>query len=208
MIIRKDVPEADLRRLMDTFSAHDVVHLKLRVMEESFMEDYPDRRDALLVEIVNADFQDEELAHHAREMEKPRFYRDDYFGKLKLDRRLNWLVTKRWKGFSRYTIHIDRDGETYDARQAWEKIQFVESHLKAIRAAIVEHLFGIYDSNWESLGKLTPAQFTRKTKLQSVTIRTDGGVEVWFSDGGLFLGHDIVVSIDPDNQIKSAHLAG
>jgi hypothetical protein len=148
------------------------------------------------------------LKQISKDLQIPKIFRDDFFGKLKLNRRLNWLEGTRRRGFSKYRISIERDGETYDAKMAWDKVVSIEERMTEIKSVIVGELFDTYDTSWESLGKLTPERFLKKIRLSSIHIDADGSCSAWFEDGGLFLGHEIEVPISKDGRIATAKLQG
>jgi hypothetical protein len=208
IILRKEVSESELQVMFTSMRSYSVVRLKARVSDECAGGDTWDRPQGLLIELMESDFKDEELQQAARDLRVPRFFRDDYFGKLKLDRSVNWLEATRRRWLSKYRVCIERDGETYDARQAWEKVVAIEAQMPVLKEAIVRELFESYDTCWETLGKLTPQRFLKKIKLKSVVIATNGSAGVWFADGGLFCDHEIEVRLDRDGKVRQIGLSG
>jgi hypothetical protein len=55
---------------------------------------------------------------------------------------------------------------------------------------------------------LTPEQFKERMVLDSVSIDSDGDVSFYHSDGDLFWGHCILVTMNSENNFTIADIAG
>ncbi len=55
---------------------------------------------------------------------------------------------------------------------------------------------------------LTPEQFKERMVLDSISIDSDGDVSFYHSDGDLFWGHCILVTMNSENNFTSADIAG
>ncbi|MEQ1751250.1 MAG: DUF2262 domain-containing protein [Prosthecobacter sp.] len=80
--------------------------------------------------------------------------------------------------------------------------------MSQVRNAVQESLYQTYSDEWKSLGYLSADQFTERIKLKSIVVDRDGSSSCWFRDGGLFLGHQIEVKIDPNGVIEGADIVG
>jgi hypothetical protein len=191
---------------MDSMSSYEVIRVEAKFSESCPEWDSP---QGLLESVIETNVQDNELSRRSNELKKPFFVDDPFFGKMELDRSVNWLEAKRKTGiFSRYKVCISRDGESYDGTKAKTIVTSLEGRLDEIRDAIQKELFDTYNDCWESLGQLSESQFQKRIKLESIVVDESGSSGVWFKDGGLFLGHAIEVRVDDTGEIKSANLAG
>lgn len=91
---------------------------------------------------------------------------------------------------------------------AYDKVLFVERNFEQLKQVIIDSLYETYATCWESLGRLNQKQFIRCVKLKSLGVSVDGSVDLYFTDGGLFLEHEIAIRIDRDGQIGAANLVG
>ena len=55
---------------------------------------------------------------------------------------------------------------------------------------------------------LSEAAFTRRIRLEEITIGEDGSFTAWFNDDSIFWGHVITVSIGADGAYEDADIAG
>lgn len=210
MVIRKpNLTDGQLREAMSLLKKYDVVKLRARISLETEGPDCWDKPQAFLEEIIATGIDVIELRQFARELQKPKFVHDPQLGRLQLDRRTNTLDGFRRIWLRRYRISIELDpDESYRAEMAFEKILHVERHLTQIKQNIIESLFDLYNSNWESLGRLTEKQFLRRISLDCVAVSSTGSVDIYFKDGGLFLNHAILLRIKENGEYGEAHLAG
>jgi len=74
----------------------------------------------------------------------------------------------------------------------------------------VNRLLELKNSAWldENEKPLTPEQFKTLMILESIVISSEGNVEFYHNDGGLFFGHCILVTMDSSNDFIDAHIAG
>lgn len=212
-IRRPEMHRDEMNAFCEILKPYDVVRFRVQLSEENTgEEDSWNNPQALLLEVLETGVDDPEMRSLAQALQKPRIFRDKNLGALHLDRRVNWIEGRRKMGFlglRGYKITVDlREDETYDDAMAWRKILFVEKNLSLLHENILENLFGIYNSNWKSLGPLNEKQFIRKLRLDSVGISTDGDITVYFQDGGTFQGHLITIFINEDGKISNANLAG
>lgn len=93
------------------------------------------------------------------------------------------------------------DAQLAAARQwvAWFRANEV-----AARRRLADRMFPGWQSGWydpEIDRTRTPAGFSRKLRLVSVQVRSDGRADLLYADGGLFGGHSIEVLLAADGSI-------
>jgi len=207
--IRKRVVDAEKNELRSSINPYDIVELKARISEE----DVSGTSQGLLIEIIDGNAQDKELEKYAEDLQKPVVFTDDYFGEFTLDRTVNWFEAEvDWRSKPiRLSLSMDncenRDGLVDIARSLW-KSQNLWSR-KITDFAITE-LLSLKNESWLETGKkeLTPRDFARKMKLESITLYPDGSFEFWHNDGDLFWGHSILVSGDMEKGPTDADISG
>ncbi|MBE2286498.1 MAG: DUF2262 domain-containing protein [Prosthecobacter sp.] len=205
-LIKEGISNDELRELMDSMASYEVIRVSAKFSESCPEWDTP---QGLLESVLETKAQNKELSEQSEALKKPFSVNDPFFGRMKLDRSVNWLECKRRNGlFSTYKVCISRNGERYDGAKAKEIVTSLEARMPEIREAIRSALHDTYNDCWESIGKLSAAQFLKRIKLQSIVVSKSGSAGCWFEDGGLFLGHSIEVRIDENGEIKGANLAG
>lgn len=205
-LIKEGMTHDELRELMDSLTSYEVIRVSAKFSESCPESDTP---QGLLESVLERNAQDEDLRQRSEELKAPFFVNDPFFGRMKLDRSVNWLECRRKSGFfTTYRVCVSRDGDSYDGTRAKEIVTSLEARMPEIRDVIRRDLFDTYTDCWESVGKLNAAQFLKRVKLQSIVVSESGSSGCWFEDGGLFLGHSIEVRIDENGLIESANLAG
>jgi hypothetical protein len=78
-----------------------------------------------------------------------------------------------------------------------------------LRRTVAEHYLDLYNDTWcQDDEDLDHDGFCARITPTSVDIDEEGGVQVYVNDGGLFLGHTIVVFFDADLELAEIKLAG
>jgi hypothetical protein len=74
----------------------------------------------------------------------------------------------------------------------------------------VEKLLPLKNDSWlgENERELTPADFKKKMKLQSINVAGDGSFEFWHDDGDLFWGHSIQIRGKLKDGLVDADIPG
>lgn len=207
--IRKRVVDAEKDELRSCVKPYGIVELKTRISEENVSG----TSQGLLIEIIDGNAQDEELEKYADELQKPVVFVDEFFGEFTLDRAVNWFEAEvDWRSKSiRLSLSMDncanRDGLVDMAKSLW-KSQNLWS--RRITDFAITELLPLKNESWLETGKkeLTPRDFARKMKLESITLYPDGSFEFWHNDGDLFWGHSILVSGDLEKGPTDADIPG
>ncbi len=81
---------------------------------------------------------------------------------------------------------------------------------RTLRRVVAEHYLELYNDTWcqDDDEELDHAGFCARITPTSVDIDEESGVQIYFDDGGLFLGHSIVVFLDAELQLAEIKLAG
>lgn len=135
--------------------------------------------------------------------------RDDVLGLLTWDDSLEWWEGKR-EIIPGHTISVsvssnDAPLETVMelARRAYRRVQTEEPSL---RRAAADALLTLHNEEWNEGEPIDGDTFTSRMVLTEFSAYDDGSAEVSYDDGGLFLGHTIIVSVDADGTIKDASI--
>ncbi len=209
VIHKPNVPKAELDSVTESLRHNSVIRLRAQVSDETQGFDCWDKPQALLIALCGNDVADPELRMLAEDLKKPKCFKDQHLGRLQLDRKYGWIEGRRRLGFRRYKLYINlqKDG-SYDSTMACDKVLFVERNFEQLQRVIIDSLYETYAAYWESLGRLNQKQFIRRVKLKSLGVSVDGSVDLYFTDGGLFLEHEIAILIGRDGIIGAAKLVG
>jgi hypothetical protein len=162
------------------------------------------------------------LREFAEERAKPVIIDHTQFGKLVLDRRIDYFAGRAtWNGEE---VNISFESEPghdisralgvaetlWKDQAAWQ--QKVED--LAVQTELPTKNEHWLDSDEECDSDeddepipLTPAQFKQRMTLETIQINSRGEFEFWFNDGGMFYGHSILVCGKLDG-LKSASMQG
>ena len=142
---------------------------------------------------------------------KPEVIYDEVFGRLTWDAQLEW-----WEGSVEISpgqeveVSIqDEEGEAEEsiarARRAYESVR--DSGEYICRCAARE-LLAICNEEWNTGDAFSEDEFIAKMSVDNVTLYPDGAAEVYYDDGGMFRGHKILISVDPDLKARNADIVG
>jgi len=194
LTICKIVSHEELRSSMSQIRPFDVIRIRARVAEQNSFGS----PQGLLVELIGKDASDAELNQFALKLQQPVTFEDVKFGLFTLDRRLNWYEAKTAWGSTNIRLSFptdDREEIKKTLTQAYLLWDSRESWSERIANYAASKLLGLKNEAW--LGKdeteLSVEQFKSKTKLESISIESNGDFEFWFDDGDLFWGHAIRV---------------
>jgi hypothetical protein len=206
LAVTRNVSDEELRRWQEIFSPYSVVRIKARVGESAFgpqaiLEDYGGKVSF-----------DEELNHHAAELQKPVTFKDAQFGTFLLDRRVDWFEAEgvQWNGTA-VRLNLSDADEALDAIETARALWKDEAAWdRRIRDRIVEELHSLKNDTWlgEDEAELSRDEFLGRIVLDAITVHEDGSFTFWYDDGDLFWGHAIEVYGNLTDGPKSANLAG
>jgi hypothetical protein len=203
--VRRQVSDAELKRLMDQLDAYQLVSLRVRLSE--------DDNAAELVELIGATESDAELKELARELQEPIVLQDDTFGSLVLDKSVDWYAgTATWFARSvRLNVTPDDEGSASAslevARTLWRD---QEGWGQRVSDFAVKKLLPLKNESWleDDEQELTPEQFRSRMTLKSITVHSDGSFAFWHDDGDLFFGHAIQICGSLTEGLTDADIPG
>lgn len=171
-----------------------------------------DQTRAIVAEVIDDDFNAPELAVIANELAQPVEIESERFGKLVLDRRVNWFRgTVVWGG-REVRISFDADkaldisGQLQTAQTLFDGEQDWQRKIEAF--AVKEMLSMANDWRDEGATPITEQEFLDRMKLESISIQPDGEFEFWHSDGDLFYGHSIQISGSIEKGLTHSDIPG
>jgi hypothetical protein len=200
-----------LERLQAAVTPYAVLKVRARVIEED------DTSEALLEKVIGPETRDAELRAIARKLQQPVTREDKVFGKLTLDRRVNWYETKaKWNGKS-VKLNLSLDGEDASDRDLAKALRTAHAlwrdqpkWTRRIMDYAVAKLLPLKNQHWLGEGErpVSETTFRRRAKLDSITAYPSGGFDFWHTDGDLFLGHAILVRGDLKSGPNDADIPG
>ena len=174
----------------------------------------------MLIKILEEDVQNEKLLELREELSKPVVI-DTPYGNFELDRSMSWFEGEIEHGGYTFTAYLETDednGDTADgAREAFMKAldDFADFDKKSKEFA-AENLVDLandwLESDEESEDNepepITEEKFIEAIEISEMTVSPDGSMTLFYSDGDMFWGHVIEITIDEDGTISDADIAG
>jgi len=209
LVVRKVVKQEESDRIKELVQPRGIITISCYIGLIGEI----DRSDAGLVSIVSTSVVDECLFKYKTQLDTPVFLKTQTFGKLTLDRSVNWFEGDvRW-GFRKARVSIEPisieapDSAILIADRVWQDKKRLVNMAKDKAA---DELLSVKNESWLEDGEreLTPCEFKKRMKLTSITILEEGGYNFWFSDGDLFWGHEIEVMGDDDKGFYHAGIEG
>lgn len=194
------VSEDDLTARTAALQPFDVVRVRVVLGEP---------RTATLVEVLETGCtHDAELTRRALALQAPVSREVNGIGSLAFDRKAGWWQTRRpWQGVP-VDLRLDatEDGLDIAAAHARTLLADEAGWDERCRAAAVEHLLVLANA-WAD-GPVTAKTFRSALVLEAITVDEEGGLELWFADGGLFAGHAVCVSGTVQDGVTDAEILG
>lgn len=174
----------------------------------------------MLIKILEEDVQNDKLLELKEELSKPVII-DTPYGKFELDRSMSWFEGEIEHDGLTFTAYLETDednGDTADgAREAFIKaLDDFENFDKSAKEFAAENLVDLanewLESNEESEEgepePITEEKFIEAIEISEMTVSPDGSMSLFYSDGDMFWGHVIEITIDEDGTISDADIAG
>lgn len=141
---------------------------------------------------------DEALGQFAARLRKPVVVTTERFGQAVMSPLIGWFEAKVKWNRKTVELHLEpgEDGAIGDAIKTAESLWSDQAGGKRkVDEFAVEKLLPPKNESWlgENERELTPAEFKKKMKLQSINVAGDGSFEFWHDDGDLFWGHSIQI---------------
>jgi hypothetical protein len=205
--VEKEVSEFVLRSYMGAIDAYSVIRVCGRLVNDG------ERNTLEMKYLLGVNEVDAELKALAHELQKPVERKSAIFGRMILDRRVNWFEGKAIWHDSEVRIALDMD----DA-ESFESVEGIAAGVwqihgrwqRELEEVAVRELLSVKNESWleDGEGPISRDEFLARMKLESVTVRADGTVEFWHEDGDLFWGHMIKVEGNVREGCKWAGIEG
>ena len=206
--VRKWVDHDTLEKLMDTFSAFEVVKLRVHLAESS----NGSTPEGLLLSPLGPADNDTELQDYSRKLQEPVTLDHPRFGRFTLDRRMGWFEANATWGTDSIRLSLSTESEAeagallqvaervWDERKNWDR---------QVRMKAAAELLDLRNEVWREEGDVVidATEFGARMRLTSIGMSDGGSFEFWFDDGDLFWGHSICVVCD-ENGPKRASMEG
>jgi len=198
---------------LDGFRALTAPYAVLRIRARLAVDSVYGCPQALLESVIGPDACDAELNAVAIELHRPVTYENRVLGTFTLDRRVGWFSGQAyWMGNRvRLNLRAESPQEAEAAAHTGEALLH-ESGIwtKRIRDHAVARLLTVKNDGWLEEGEkpLTADEFGDTMILETICVDPGGSFEFWYSDGGLFWGHAIVVRGDLAEGPRRADIGG
>jgi len=195
LTIRKQVADDELKKIRDSIAPYDIIHIRARIAIDNTFSN----PQGLLIEIVEPDITDQELASHAEALQQPVTIEDSFFGKFCLNRSVNWYEGEVVWQSERISLQLSMD-DCDDEQKLLAHTRILwnsQGHWnKIIADYAVNKLLPLKNEAWldEDEKEVTSDQFKKRLVLEAITVYPDGSFKFWHDDGDLFGGHSILIS--------------
>lgn len=200
---RNSVPRSE--NIFETFPAYSIQRFSVLLSENHLR--------AVVDKVLTAEPVDETLRQISERLRERVVVLTDRFGEVVMNPEIGWFEGKvKW---NRKTVglHLEpgEDGGIADAIQTAECLWADQTTWKRkVDEFALEKLLPLKNDSWlgEDEQELTPAEFKRRMKLQSINVVGDGRFEFWHEDGNLFWGHAIHISGTLKDGLTDADIPG
>ncbi|NMM62454.1 DUF2262 domain-containing protein [Clostridium sp. P21] len=193
-----------LKEWQKTIKESSIIKIKLRKGERSFM----------LVELIDADYKDEELQNILLEDLKPVSYEDELLGKFKLDKGIKLFKTDITWAEEKGRLYFDLDEEETmkaslkTAHELFKNQKHWSDKIRSYAASELLELANDWIDEEDDIDEVTDEMFIESIELDTISVYPKGEFEIFFFDGDLFAGHCIIVSGNINGNLDSAEIAG
>lgn len=131
------------------------------------------------------------------------------FGALTYDSNLEWWSCKTKFQGKKIKLHISAD-----PAHKFEPLDKLKVRIKALKPLdyaqiAAEHLLTLFNESWNNADtNLSFEAFQAKVALVSISLELDGKAIIWLTDGELFQGHSIILTLDANQMVTDAGIVG
>jgi hypothetical protein len=138
---------------------------------------------------------------------------DPLLGRLSWNAELGWFDGQILHGTETYRVHLsvsDEDDPHASLGEAISAVKSARSRLEEFKVESANRLLELYNDEWRNEGDAVKdaSEFVACLSMESITGYPDRSAEVTFTDGELFAGHLIIVSVEDDGSISDVTIAG
>ncbi len=114
-----------------------------------------------------------------------------------------WIDTGVWGMV--HPIDDTKVERTISSASRQEFVRVRDSEQRA-REGLVGEFVSLH-ADWHG-EEISPADFLARLELDSVDFLRDGGVTIFYGDGGMFGGHSLIVHLDSSGEFDRAEMFG
>lgn len=125
--------------------------------------------------------------------------------------RETWECAVPLSWFRTFNITIDnaKDADPLSHLQVAHRIvDLVRDPANTLNAFIADQLMDTYNGTWNTGRPVSRRRFCRRIKPDGLTVYSHGNAWIYYTDGGFFQGHAIVINVDQRGTMTDARLAG
>jgi hypothetical protein len=172
-----------------------------------------DQIRAVVDRVLAVELVDNALHQFSQRLREPVVVSAGRFGDVVLNPLIGWFEAEvQW---NRKTVELHLmpgvDGSLVDALKTAERLWADQATwIQKVEEFAVERLLPLKNDSWleEDERELTPADFKKRMKLQSITVSGAGQFDFWHNDGDLFCGHAIEVRGTLSDGLTDADICG
>jgi hypothetical protein len=191
--------------IFETFPAYSIQRFSVLLSKE--------HTRAVVEKVLAAEPVDETLRQFAERLREPVVVSTARFGDVVMNPLIGWFEGKVKWDRKTVELHLEpgEDGSIADAIKTAENLWADQAGWKRkVDEFAVERLLPLKNASWlgEDERELTPTEFKKRMKLQSINVAGDGALEFWHDDGDLFWGHAIQISATLKDGPTDADIPG
>lgn len=194
---------------MDAFEPYGVVSVLARIPDDLKADEVTGAYESL----VSSNAIDEDLSQIVAKLKEPVTYVDPVLGEFDLDKRVGWFQGRtNWEG-TPVDLYLEAEDPGEVAKAVKVMITLRDRSAEWSRRIVqfaVDELLPLKNESWLDDGdvELDQQEFTRRMKLESISVGSDDSFSFSFNDGDLFWGHQIAVSGTLTDGLESAEIQG
>lgn len=120
--------------------------------------------------------------------------KDNYFGELEYSEQLGWYSCTLYIDSTPVFLSISAEEGKVDLEKAKALILELKPRVNSAKEYVESKMYECYCKEWSFfLFRANRNKFKEKLILNSVVIFLSGEADLYFSDNGLFKGHDVVL---------------
>ncbi len=170
----------------------------------------------MVIRILETDVQDDKLSEYKEYLSRPVVI-DTPYGLFVLDRSFSWFESEATLGGYDATVFLETDEENGDTAEGARKVfletaEHFEEFDKKNKEYAVENLLELanewQDSEEGEHEPITRETFMERIEISEMTVSPQGCISLFYSDGDMFWGHAIEITIESDGTYSDADIAG
>ncbi|WP_065204395.1 DUF2262 domain-containing protein [Shewanella woodyi] len=131
-----------------------------------------------------------------------------FFGEVEFSESLKLHTSSiKLEGLS-LPVYISVTEGRVDLNSAAELMKELKNRFSTIYDYIEGEMYDLYRKEWAGFFKSSKRKFQQKINPNSIVIYSDQTLDIYFNDGGLFKGHDIVVRFSKEQGFFNQRLTG